>query len=578
MLQDGNGRAETTGSPDRGLGREVGVVLVKPRFWRPRSLKALLVYLTLAIIGPAALASASLIAWNVGEAKKAREEQLLNSAQMVSAAVDLRIAQMSTTAQAIAGADALRADDWPGLRRRIERFDLGDRSWVAVSDATGRRLLNTFPGPQAAPAGLPRPASVQDAVRTGRPVVSDLFWGSASGRSVVSVDAPVEDDPSGKVVTLVLEAVALRDLLAHFPTTAGVMMITLVDRRHRVVARTRDHEAFVGVPATAQMRAALRKASSGVTPSVSLDGDPTVVAFHRSALTGWTAMVVVPRSELTGPILANAAVLSAGVLAVLLLALFGATALGGVLTREMRRLEDDAVRLGHGEAIGIRDGPVTQVNTVQGALSLASVELRRREDRQTLMIHELNHRVKNTLATIQALAVQSFRGGGEDAPARFDKRLQAYASAHDLLTQVEWKEVDMRDVARRCLDQGDGGRIHASGPDFRLQPHEALALCMCLHELATNSMKYGALSALAGQVSLTWERLDDAGLGLEWRETGGPPVSPPTREGFGTRLMQRLARTELGGELDRDYAPTGLVVTGRFTLSGGARWRSDFDA
>lgn len=390
------------------------------------------------------------------------------------------------------------------------------------------------------------------------------------------MSAPVDADPNERVVTLALETTAFRSLLARLPVADEVMMITLVDREHRIIARTRDHDRFVGQLSTPQMRLAMTQAPSGVVQSRSLDGDPTVVAYARSPVTGWTTMVVVSRGELTAPIITNAAVLSGGTILVLALGLFGAHVLGRVLTDTLRALEQDAIHLGHGDAVPIRSGPFTQVNIVNGALSLASLELKRREERQDLMIHELNHRVKNTLASVQALAAQTFRGDNQDAAQRFERRLHAYAQAHDLLTQAQWSVVDIRDVATRCAAHSGGGKIVISGPSLTLKPHAALALCMCLHELSTNSFKYGALSVPDGHVDLGWDTTATGGLTLVWREVGGPPAHAPSATGFGTRLMDRLAKTELAGRLERDYTPQGLVVTGHFELETGERWRNDF--
>lgn len=545
---------------------------------RSYSIRMLLRLLALAIVVPAALASAGLIAWNVAEARKAREDQLLTSARMTSSAVDAHVARLAIAAEALASSDALRAEDWTALRRRLDRLDIGPDAWMVVTDVAGRRLVNTATGAQGRAHGLPRPADIVRALETGRPTISNLFTGTASARPVVAVNAPVEADPEGRVVTLVLEAQGFTRLLDDFPATDGVFTVTLVDRGQVVVARTRRHEAFVGKLATPGMREAMRRASTGVVPSRSLDGEKTIVAYTRSALTGWTTMVVIPRADVVRPIAFNALVLAGGTFAVLALGLLVANALARALTVDLARLEADAVRLGEGRSVPLRPSPLTQLNTVQSAMAEAGDELGRRAERQTLMIHELNHRVKNTLATVQALALQTFRSNAADATTRFDQRLQALARSHDLLIQAEWKAVDVADVAARCAESHGEGRVRSCGPTVPLPAHAAQALCMCLHELSTNSLKYGALSVPTGAVTLAWRPAPDGGIDLEWREAGGPAVTAPTRTGFGTRLMDRLARTELGGSWSRDYAPSGLVARARFRLTEGERWRSDFDA
>jgi len=108
-----------------------------------------------------------------------------------------------------------------------------------------------------------------------------------------------------------------------------------------------------------------------------------------------------------------------------------------------------------------------------------------------------------------------------------------------------------------------------------LRPEAALALYMCAHELTTNSLKYGALGSETGSVEIGWSLQEDGVVQLVWRERGGPAVSAPTREGFGTKLMDRLARHELNGRLEREYRRAGLVARGRFRLSSDSRFRSD---
>ena len=181
--------------------------------------------------------------------------------------------------------------------------------------------------------------------------------------------------------------------------------------------------------------------------------------------------------------------------------------------------------------------------------------------RQHLLIAELNHRVKNTLATVQSLAQQSLRS--TDAPpsfaTAFSSRLLALARAHDLLTREEWDGATLADVAAAALAPWlDSGRIVLDGPRIRLVPKHALALSMAFGELATNAAKHGALSVPSGQVSLAWQQDGGGAVALEWVEDGGPAVRPPTRRGLGSRLLGRPLAAELGGTVDVRFDPAGL--------------------
>jgi PAS domain S-box-containing protein len=186
---------------------------------------------------------------------------------------------------------------------------------------------------------------------------------------------------------------------------------------------------------------------------------------------------------------------------------------------------------------------------------------REAEEHGKLLAAELQHRVKNTLAMVQAIANQTFR---EVAPAEvraaFTARMVALGDAHGILTQANWTAAPLRDVARTALAPHEDGenRFDLDGPNIRLAAKPALALALALHELATNAAKYGALSNGAGRVEVTW-RIEDERFRFRWAERGGPAVSPPTTKGFGSRLIERSLAAEFGGDVRIDYEPAGVV-------------------
>lgn len=195
-----------------------------------------------------------------------------------------------------------------------------------------------------------------------------------------------------------------------------------------------------------------------------------------------------------------------------------------------------------------------------------NVDVTEREEaaaERELLIAELNHRVKNTLSVVQSIARQTFREPEttRDARQAFEGRLVALALAHNLLTELNWEHVSLEQIARLILNvtENGAGRIRVSGPAVLLPPKEALAITMALHELCTNAMKYGALSNTAGRVDVEWTRTEDRRLKLAWRESGGPCVSPPRRRGFGSRLLERSLASDLDGEVELAFEPSGLV-------------------
>ncbi|WP_274425312.1 PAS domain-containing sensor histidine kinase [Chelativorans sp. YIM 93263] len=194
-------------------------------------------------------------------------------------------------------------------------------------------------------------------------------------------------------------------------------------------------------------------------------------------------------------------------------------------------------------------------------------ERKQAENRQKILIAELNHRVKNTLATVQSLAGQTARHAENlhDFSHRFEARLLALSRAHDLLTKRHWEDAPLDSLAREVLTPLAGEaaeRIVIDGPPVELNPRGALSFTMALNELVTNAVKYGALSSETGTLSVSWRlhnRSHSTMLILEWQERGGPPVTPPTRRGFGTRLMERCIERDLQGDFDLVFDPMGVT-------------------
>jgi two-component sensor histidine kinase len=190
------------------------------------------------------------------------------------------------------------------------------------------------------------------------------------------------------------------------------------------------------------------------------------------------------------------------------------------------------------------------------------------QERQSLLINELNHRVKNTLATVQSVAMQTLRNAATTEQARedFEVRLIALSRAHDVLTRENWDGANLREIVAQAVEpyrRADENRFKIGGPAVRLSPRMALALAMALQELATNAVKYGALSNASGHVEITWkvERGREPRLKLRWCETGGPSVEAPHRRGFGARLLERSLAQDLDGAVNLQFDPAGLVCT-----------------
>jgi two-component sensor histidine kinase len=252
------------------------------------------------------------------------------------------------------------------------------------------------------------------------------------------------------------------------------------------------------------------------------------------------------------------------------------------------RPKDPIAAIGAYWAVGRTPSPDTVVKLETMARATAAAienanlyaSLHEALERRTFLLRELDHRVKNTLASVQSIARQTLRSApsAADFADSFESRLMGLSRAHELLTRRAWGRTDLRDVLEAAL-QPFGGladpRFTARGPAVTLSPETAVALHMTLHELMVNAAKHGALTSASGQVTVVW-RIEPApgpanggapSLVLEWVERGGPPVFAPTRQGFGTRLLRNGLSRDLGGEASLSFQPRGLAYSLRVPLS-----------
>ncbi|WP_334163669.1 sensor histidine kinase [Phenylobacterium sp.] len=239
-----------------------------------------------------------------------------------------------------------------------------------------------------------------------------------------------------------------------------------------------------------------------------------------------------------------------------------ALALWPLLPRAIALPSSDALQA----RIAERDEALAEL---RGAMA-TMLEMREHEQRQKLLLDELNHRVKNTLATVQSIAVQTLNhaDGREDFHDTFISRLMALSSTHNLLVKREWTSASLRELADGTLDHF--GRPYSyEGDDLALDPNVAVSLGMALHELATNALKHGAWAG-AGRVDIDVSAADDQAL-IIWRESQGRRISPPLSRGFGSRLLERGVARELGGSVTLEFPAEGLVCTIRAPLSERVR-------
>ena len=404
-------------------------------------------------------------------------------------------------------------------------------------------------------------------------MISDVVFGTAVKRPIISIAAPVTRDG---VVIYVISAVVYPEYLSKLFTQAEVNQewaAAVVDRQGRFVVRNINTEQMIGIPARPKLISAARGSSAiGTFDNTTYEGVSTTNSFRRSELTGWTSVVSVPTAVLTGPLRTTIAwVVGVGIL-MLLAGVAVAHLLARRITQSVEAFSEAAVSLLDGKPLPTTPLYIDEFTEVRSAFehTYSVITERNKADEQIkFLMQELAHRTKNLLAVIQSIASRSARDATslDDFQKSFSNRLRALAVSNDMLIAQGWRGASLdalvRDHLAPFIEPGSN-RLTVQCPNIILTQAAAQAVGMALHELATNSSKYGSLSVPTGMVTVTCDTADEEPgrpLRLAWVEAGGPPVTPPTRQGFGHIVMERMAAAAVNGRADIDYAPTGLHWT-----------------
>ena len=477
---------------------------------------------------PLIVFAAGIVYYNYEQDRKEATQHVLGTVHSIRLVLDAEMQRMTGGLQVLSLTDALRDRDFEGFRRIADGFleQYGKEGVVLVVDRSGRQLFSSVT-PEA--ASLP-PRNNRDIVEkvfaTKRPQYSNLFLGAVKKSQIVTVEVPVIKD--GEVLSVISFSppIEIFQTIIEKQRPSQDWTISIFDGEGVNFARIPNPQATVGKPASPSLRAEMLGLPEATFPTVSLEGVALITSIarsSRSSLTGWTVAAGISETSLVGPLWRNLAITSV---------------IGGIL-------------LLVGLAFAVR----------------MATTIARGETLHDLLIDELNHRVKNTLAILQSIATQTFRSASRAEREKFEGRLRALAEAHNLLSTEKWQGSELQDVIRRVLQPyllNNPERVRMFGPKVPLSPRLAVVLSMILHEIATNAAKYGALSNDSGTVALDWEILEEGTgrqLRLIWTEAGGPPVVAPVQRGFGSRLIERSARDQLGGEATVDFLPRGVVYT-----------------
>jgi len=513
------------------------------------------------------LALLGYVFWHAAmDERKIMEAEGQRSAAMIAANVERDVTALTSAIQALSTNPGIHDGYLWRVHLSATRLSVAKEPNAAVVlvDPKGQQLLNT-----RLPFGTPLPMSndetvggIAEVAATKKPLVSRVFVGKTAKEPIYSVLVPVFM-PGTEDVTHVLglsqPVTRIQSIISgSLGPNRGIGVVT--DAYARIVARNVDHGEFV--TKVSNMVMGTFEDDDGRTFAIANSGERVRVFHAPVAGTQWLVSVGITEDRLNAPFMQFVTFMGAAGIGMLAASFLIATVIGRGATRSLNALVSSAEALGRNEVVVPVDTHIEEVNAVSTSLSRASKDLRAAQDRFDLLINELNHRVKNTLATVQSMASQTARhspGPGEFLP-RFEARLLGLSASHNLLVETGWESADLRAIARVELTPilgEESRRWEAKGMPLRLKAEPTVAIGMAFHELATNAVKHGALSNGTGRVLVEWN-VDGNDVELVWREVGGPPVEPPTRKGFGSRLIPGIVR-QLDGTLETVYAPEGIV-------------------
>jgi two-component sensor histidine kinase len=499
------------------------------------------------------------------------EREILSSetaedAQLIARSVDRELQDMATTLRLLVTSPELEAGDLRSFHNRTQNSLKSNSLYVILVNADGQMRLNTrvpFGTPLGKTSNMP---ALQSVLRSGVTEASPVFLGTTSGRWVFNVAMPLPKDMSysGAAMIITQDAEDLKKLISIDGLPTG-WSAAVVDGAGRVVTSVGAQNVAPGSTFPAETLH-LMTGFKGTIEDV--DGDLKQM-YGYAQITGWTWKAVVwgPIDTAQASILTTWRQLIAGGAVFLAVGMLIAWLVGRQLRIPIQQIAEMAERIGKGEIVSPVETKIREANQVAIALSNASFDRSQAEDRIHLILHELVHRTKNILTLVQAMMRQLGRKGTsmEDFQKAIGTRLQGLGKSIEALAKEQWAGVSIHRVIEIHMstfaDVAD--RVELNGADFMLKAEAVQNFGLILHELATNCVKYGALSTQYGKVCITWvdlpgETEDGPLLQLSWEEKDGPPVREPTQAGFGTTIIRRHAAAAFGGQVEVDYNPQGL--------------------
>ena len=530
------------------------------------AIRVRLILLALIIAVPLVAANLFVIDRLASEQSEAQKQLLFATTRALAAAVDAELQKYVVVGHSLGTSVLLAERNFARFHKQaLEAAGALPGAWVVVADVGGQQLVNTLRAfGDKLPMVVPMEAHRQ-ALQTGVGQIGDVLVGPVAARPALGVFVPVFYDGKAeynivigldpRVFTRVLESQRLPE-----GWVAGIG-----DRRGNFVARSIENDRFITRPISSGWLAASRAASEGLVENISQEGVLLSSAFSNLSSSGWTVSVGASKAVLNSPVRKSLWIVAAVSSALVALSLALSWFAGRSITRAMQSLENASSSLLRNEPINLERTGLREVDHALTAFEQAATSILEREKHHILLVGELNHRVKNTLAVVQSMAVLAKQTATSvsDFSASFVSRIVSLAHTHDLLTESNWDTVPLKGIFENELNayqNSDCTRILLSGELVALGSKGAVAISMIVHELATNAAKHGALSNVEGQLRVSW-KYSNQNITIVWQEQRGPPVHAPQRDSFGTQLI-RILVADLCGETTMEFLPSGA----RFTL------------
>lgn len=547
--------------------------------FRSWPISAYLVLLVMATSLPVVISAAFLAYHFVAESSQLKKAEYEDRLRLMRNATELRIANIIEDLQILALSPSIASGNFADFRdHAIDAVRLIGGVAIVLYDPDGQQVVNT-----RLDLNAPLPKRVdfdveRRAIETGEPQVSGLQKAVLDGQPIVTIAVPVRIAGQNRyALNIGLTTSYLSGLMDQY-VSAGLVG-SIIDANGILLARRPlvDGSEPVGMKTIPEVMAHIGEPSAMWIRTVSRTGVPNYASLLRSGQSGWSILLAVPRDVIDGPLQRTVAWIAALACLTLVLGLALAHALAKRFLSEFSEFEQYvyALRSGAGEP---KAGRIAEVNRMKEVLHDVGRELADAIRQQKGLLDEINHRVKNTLGTVQSIARLS-RSSTRDIKqyaVAFEGRLIALSEAYNLLTENNWVGAELHDVVSRTLAPYAGAeRVEIEGPRVLLMPKTALAVSAAVQELSTNAAKYGAFSVPSGKLSVSWTIEGDGYVCLRWVEREGPAVQTPTRQGFGTKMIVGTFGAEAGWSVDLDFNPGGLRCTMRFRPGSDNRTQQD---